>query len=81
MVKNLTAKAGDAEGVGLIPGLGRSLRGGNGNPLLVFLLGKSHGQRSLVDYSPWVPKSWTALNTHTHIHIGMGKQPIDSWAD
>ena len=33
MVKNLPAKAGDAGGVGLIPGLGRSLRGGNGNAL------------------------------------------------
>ena len=30
MVKNLPAKAGDA---GLIPGLGRSLGEGNGNPL------------------------------------------------
>ena len=25
----------------------------NGNPLHVFLPGKSHGQRSLVGYSPW----------------------------
>ena len=33
VVKNLPAKAGDAGGVGLIPGLGRSLRGGNGNAL------------------------------------------------
>ena len=30
MVKNLSA---DARDVGLIPGLGRSLGGGNGNPL------------------------------------------------
>ena len=27
--------------------------GGNGNPLQLFLPGKSHGQRSLVSYSPW----------------------------
>ena len=33
MVKNLTANAGDARSMGLIPGLGRSLGGGNGNPL------------------------------------------------
>ena len=26
---------------------------GNGNPLQVFLPGKSHGQRSLAGYSPW----------------------------
>ena len=25
-------------------------------PTLVFLPGKSHGQRSLVDYSPWTGK-------------------------
>ena len=46
MVKNPPAKAGDTD---LIPGLGRSLGVGNGNP--VFLTGKSHGQRRLVDYS------------------------------
>ena len=40
--------AGD---LGLIPGLGRSPGEGYGNPLPVFLLGKSHGQRSLVGYS------------------------------
>ena len=33
MVKNLTANAGDAEDMGLIPGLGTSPGEGNGNPL------------------------------------------------
>ena len=33
MVKNPTTNAGDAGDVGSIPGLGRSLRGGNGNLL------------------------------------------------
>ena len=33
VVKNLPAKAGDARDAGLIPGLGRSPGGGNGNPL------------------------------------------------
>ena len=33
MVKNLPANAGDAGDVGSIPGLERSLGGGNGNPL------------------------------------------------
>ena len=28
---------------------------------LVFLPGKSHGQKSLVGYSPWSHKSWTPL--------------------
>ena len=33
MVKNLPANGGDIGDVGLIPGLGRSLGEGNGNPL------------------------------------------------
>ena len=33
MVKNLPANAGDTRDVGLIPGLGISPGGGNGNPL------------------------------------------------
>ena len=42
-----------AGNMGSIPGSGRSPGGGNGNLLTVFLLGKSHGQRSLMGYSPW----------------------------
>ena len=38
--------------MGLILGSGRSPGGGHGNSL-VFLHGESHGQRSLVGYSPW----------------------------
>ena len=53
VVKNPPADAGDT---GLIPGLGRSPGEGNGNPLPIFLSVKSHGQRSLASYSPWVPK-------------------------
>ena len=34
------------------PGLGKSPGGGNGKPLQSFLPEKSHGQRSLADYSP-----------------------------
>ena len=33
VVKNLSADAGDIRDVGLIPKLGRSSRGGHGNPL------------------------------------------------
>ena len=43
----------DTGDVGLIPGLGISPGEGNGNPILYLLPGKSHGQRSLVGYSPW----------------------------
>ena len=38
------------EDSGSIPGLGRSPGEGNGNPTPVFLLGESHGQRSLAGY-------------------------------
>ena len=37
---------------GLIPGSGRSPGGGKWQPTPVFWLGKSHGQGSLVGYSP-----------------------------
>ena len=40
---------------GLIPGLGKSPGEG---PTPVFLPGKSHGQRSLVGYSPRGRKDW-----------------------
>ena len=50
VVKNPPANAGDTGDVGSTPGLGRSPRGGNSNPLQD--AGKSHEQRSLVGYSP-----------------------------
>ena len=39
----------------------------------IFLPGKSHGQRSLVSYSPWGGKELdtterTHIHTHTHVH-------------
>ena len=46
-VENLPANAGDAAS---IPGSGRCPGGGHGNPLQYS--GESHGQRSLVSYSP-----------------------------
>ena len=49
MVKNLPVNAGDIRDVGLIPGWGRSPAW---QPTPVFLLGESHGQRSLAGYSP-----------------------------
>ena len=39
-----------------IPGSARSPGEGNGQPTPVFLPGISHGQRSLVGYSPWCCK-------------------------
>ena len=48
--KESTCSAG---GLGLIPVLGRSPGGGHGNPLQDSCLENSHGQGSLVGYSPW----------------------------
>ena len=50
VLRNLPASAGD---VGLIPTSGTPPGEGNGNPLLVFPPGESHGQRSLAGCSPW----------------------------
>ena len=41
VVKNLTANAGDARDVDLIPGSGRCPEGGHGNPLPYFCLENS----------------------------------------
>ena len=49
-VKRQPASAGDA---GSVPGLGRSLKVGDGKTHPVFLPGKYHGQRSLAGYSLW----------------------------
>ena len=62
MVKNLPANAGDSGDVGLIPGLGRSPGGGNGNLL------QYSCQDSPMDRGVWwatvqgVAKSWTRLS-------------------
>ena len=53
MAKNPPANAGDIRDADSIPGSGRSPGGGHGHPLQEFLPGESHGQRSLVGYSPW----------------------------
>ena len=43
----------EAEDMGLIPGSGRSPGRGSGNPLQYSCYVQSHGQRTLVGYSPW----------------------------
>ena len=50
VVENPPANAGDIRDAGSIPGWGRSP--GGGQPTPVFLPEESHGQRSLVGYSP-----------------------------
>ena len=46
VVQNMIAKAGDARGMGLIPGLGRSPRVGNGKPLHCSCLENSMEKRA-----------------------------------
>ena len=63
VVKNLPAMQETSS----ITGLGRSPGGGNGNQLQYSCLEKSHGQRSLEGYSPWVLKELEMtkqLSTH-----------------
>ena len=71
MVKNLPANTGDIRDMGSIPGLRRSPRGGNGDPLQYSCL------ENLMDRSAWlatihrVKKSQrrlTHMQTHTHTH-------------
>ena len=61
VVENLTASAGDMRDVGSIPGSGRSLGVGNGNPLQYSCLEKPMDRRRQVGYSPWDPKNQTQL--------------------
>ena len=52
MVKDLPVNSGDEGDSGLIPGSGRSPRGGHGNLFQYSGLKKPHGQRTLTDHSP-----------------------------
>ena len=61
--KESACNAGDQ---GSIAGLGRSLGGGNGNPLQYFCLENPHGRRSLAGYSH-KELDTTEWLTHTHI--------------
>ena len=71
---------------GSIPGLGKSPEEGNGNPLQYSCLEKSHGQQSLVGYSPWGRKELDTterLHIHSTLNIQktkiMASGPIISW--
>ena len=62
--KASSCNAGDG---GLIPRLGRSLGGRNGNLVQYFCLEKSHGQRSLAGYCPRGRKE-SGVTEHIHVH-------------
>ena len=66
MVKYPAANAGD---VGSVPGSGRSLGGGNGNPLQYSCWENSMNRGAWRAYSPWGHKeSDTQSDTVTHRH-------------
>ena len=64
VVKNLPAKAGDTRDVGLIPGLGRSPGGGNGNLLQYSCLLNSMDRGAWRATVHGVTKSGTQLSMH-----------------
>ena len=68
--KNLPAIVGDAD-VGLIPELGRSSRGGNGNPLQYSCLENSMDRGAWVGYSLWGHKEWDTTE-----HSCKAKAPV-----
>ena len=66
-VKNLPANAGDTGD----PWIGKIPWRRKWQPIPAFVPGESHGQRSLVGYSPWARKKSDMtehLSTHTHTH-------------
>ena len=69
VVKNLPANAGDTEDLGLIPGSGRSPRGGNDNPLQYSCLEKPREYRSLTGYSPWARRELYTTEGLNHHHL------------
>ena len=58
-VKNLPANAGDLRDTGSIPGLGKSLGGGHGNPLQYSCLGNPMDRRVRHSTVHSTAKSWT----------------------
>ena len=66
MVKNLLANAGD---VGLIPGLGRSPGGGNGNPLQYSSLGNTMDRGAWWTSVHGAAKGQTRLSMHLAIKM------------
>ena len=69
----MPANAGDE---GWIPGSERSLEEEMATCSSI-LTWKIHGQRSLVDYGPWGPKSWTRLNNWVCMHAERERERED----
>ena len=66
VVKNPSANAGDSGDAGLIPGLGGSSGGENGNPLQFSCLKNFMDRGARQARAHGITKSWRRLSTHTH---------------
>ena len=62
VVKNLPANGGDTEDTNFIPGLGRFLGGGKGNPLQYSCLENPMGRGAWRATVHGATKSWTTLS-------------------
>ena len=69
MVKNLPASATDSRDAGSIPGLGRSLGEGNGNPLQYSCLDNPMDGGAWWATVHWVVKSRTRLSDLTNLKV------------
>ena len=68
MAKSLPARAWNMRDAGSVPGLGRSPRGGDGNPLQYPCLGNPT-DRGAMSYGPWGHKELDVTeHTHTDTH-------------
>ena len=67
-IKNSICTAGDTGDMGSIPGSGKSLGEGHGNPLQYFA-GESPAQRSLEGCSPWDHRESNTNDATEHTHI------------
>ena len=69
MVKNSLADARDTGDVGSMPGSGRFPWRRKWQPTPAFLPEESHGQRSLVGYSPWGLKGSDTTEAAWHARV------------
>ena len=68
--KELALNVGDLGSIpGFDPWVGKTPAGGHGNPLQYSCLEKSHGQRSLVSYSPEGHKELDTTEATEHAHM------------
>ena len=68
MIKNLPANTGDTGDLALIPGLGRSTGGGNGNPLQYSCVENPMDREAWRATVRGVAKSQTQLSRHMQLH-------------